>query len=219
MGKMSEQNPPLTAFLPQPLVQTVLDESPLCLAVLSREGQVLAMNSAGLRALELTDLHPWQSSRWSDRWPPPHQTTAQAHVRAALAGEPGRFQGLLPTEHGTPKWWDVTVRPVPDDQGQVGHLLAVMHDITAERERRRGLEQVALLHAVNTTLTVVKGEAQLLKRRLSCAAVPETIGWRPSLDRLVAAVDRLTASLSQRPAGGDGETPQRPTDQPPTTPA
>lgn len=188
---MAAAGPLLTALLPPEMLATLLEQSPDCLVLLDRTGQLRAMNQGGLRALEADDLAPWQRHAWHTYWPPPHDATVRAQVHTAFGGATTQFQGLHPTAQGTPKWWDVTLTPLPNARGEVEQLLAVMRELTAER--------ALLRHHLNTLLTVVHGEAQLLRRRLERAATPDASGWRDGLARIGAAAERLRAAVAPPP--------------------
>ena len=49
-------------------------------------------------------------------------------------GGTGRFQGFAPTMKGSPRWWDVMVTSINDEDGNSDKLLVVSRDIT-ERKR------------------------------------------------------------------------------------
>ena len=45
-----------------------------------------------------------------------------------MAGTISKFEGQCPTAIGTPKWWDVNVIPLHDEDGNIEQILVISHD-------------------------------------------------------------------------------------------
>jgi len=111
--------------------RSIVDGSPDCLAVLTRDARLIQMTPQGLRLLEVRDFASVANADWFAFWSGEDRAAARRAVAAALAGSAGRFQGQCPTQTGTPKWWDVIVMPIPGgDEGKTERLLSVARDIT-----------------------------------------------------------------------------------------
>jgi signal transduction histidine kinase len=190
--------PSVARLLPQMLVQRLIEQSDDCIKVLSLEGRILGITQGGLRALEMDDFRPWQNSFWLDLWPEPHRSTAAQTLSAAAAGTASQFRGYCPTVKGTPKWWDVRLSPVPDTPRSHGRLIAVAQEVSATERRADLAELTTLRHEVRTALTVIRGEAQLLERRISASKTPETARWTRSTHAILAAVDQLRQQFDAR---------------------
>jgi PAS domain S-box-containing protein len=110
--------------------RSIVESSPDCLAMLTLEGRVDEMTPQGCRLMEIDEVAAIAKSRWTDLWTGTENAAAQSALLEARAGGAGRFQGYCPTFKGTPKWWDVIVRPVVGADGRPESLLAVSRDIT-----------------------------------------------------------------------------------------
>ena len=76
----------------------------------------------------------------------------------ARRGGRGRFQYLMRTATGVPKWWDAVVTPITDMDGTVVQLLVVSRDVTERRREetlRAGQHQVLELIATGAPLPAV----------------------------------------------------------------
>ncbi|MCZ7636044.1 MAG: sigma 54-interacting transcriptional regulator [Verrucomicrobia bacterium] len=122
----SDTGPP-----PPGLHARLLEGSVDCIKVLDLEGRLLAMNTGGLRALEICDLAPLVGSRWTEFWHGADREAAAAAVATARGGGRGHFVGYFPTtQTRRPAWWDVLVSPLLDAAGQPEQLLAVSREVT-----------------------------------------------------------------------------------------
>ena len=121
------------------LYRSVLDASADCIKMLSTDGQLELMNEPGLRLMELPNFGAISGTFWWDHWPASARPRVRQAVERACAGETFRFDGMCPTAGGRPKWWDVVVTPICDQNGDVVRILAISRDCTAERERSEQL--------------------------------------------------------------------------------
>jgi len=118
----------------------LMDATPDCVKVLDLDGRVLHMNTPGLCAKEIDDFGPVCGREWQALWPAEARGDIERSVTRAVGGEVSSFQAYCPTVKGTPKWWEVTVSPVRDEDGQrVVRLLAVLRDVT---ERKQGEDRL-----------------------------------------------------------------------------
>ncbi|MGF1602955.1 MAG: PAS domain-containing protein [Thermosynechococcaceae cyanobacterium] len=114
--------------------QRLLESSPDCIKVLDLEGRLVYMNTNGIRLMEIDDLDSHLHSDWLSFWPGESRTEAEAALTLAKQGQTGKFQGQCPTLKGTLKWWDVSVSPVFDGEGQVDQLLVVSRDMSDRKQ-------------------------------------------------------------------------------------
>jgi PAS domain S-box-containing protein len=128
----TQQTEPLDTSQADAVLQSrLLEDSVDCIKVLDLEGRLLAMNTGGLKALEICDLAPLLGASWMDFWQGADRTAARAAVETARAGGRGRFVGFFPTtQTRRPAWWDVVVSPVLDARGRPEKLLAISRDVT-----------------------------------------------------------------------------------------
>lgn len=128
--------------------RSLAESSPDCVQVLDPDGRLLFMNAAGLRLMELEGLAGLRGRPWDRLWPAAQAGALRAAVAEAREGRTARFSGFCPTAQGRPKWWDVTVSPVPGADGRPARLLAVSRDITEARLAREAAEAAAARLAV-----------------------------------------------------------------------
>jgi PAS domain S-box-containing protein len=119
--------------------QSVIEANPDCFKVVDLQGNLLLMNSEGLRQLDIEDFSSCQGKQWSGLWPGNTRGEIDAAVKDAAAGKTSNFEAFCPTMAGTPKWWDVKVSPVHGDGGDVTAVIAVSRDITWRKQSEERL--------------------------------------------------------------------------------
>jgi two-component sensor histidine kinase len=135
----------------------VLDQNIDCVKLLRLDGTVEYMNGNGICAMEIDDFCDVQGQFWADLWPPEARDAILDACEKARDGETSRFSAFCPTAKGKPRWWDVTVSPVRDDDGQLNGFLAISRDITASELSRAALEisTVELRHRLKNTYQII----------------------------------------------------------------
>ncbi|WP_343210950.1 PAS domain-containing protein [Ancylobacter lacus] len=114
-------------------LRSLLALSDDCIKLLDLDGNLVFMSEGGLRVMEVGDFAAIEGRHWPAFWCGQGNAEALAAVAAAKAGGTAQFQGLASTLAGTPKWWDVKVKPVLDAAGRPERLLVVSRDITEQR--------------------------------------------------------------------------------------
>ena len=127
----------------QEFMRSVLASSDDCIKVLDLDAKLVFMSEGGQRVMEVSDFNDIRGCPWPDFWQGDLNTQAKAAVASAKAGGSGHFQGVTSTFKGTPKWWDVRVTPILDENAKPEKILAISRDIT--REKRAGRKLEALL--------------------------------------------------------------------------
>ncbi|MBX6741469.1 MAG: EAL domain-containing protein [Acetobacteraceae bacterium] len=112
---------------------------------------------AGARSRRATALHQFQEVAadgaqqlrpfaWQALgrfWPAGEADSLRAGIAEARTGRTTQFSGYCPTAKGAPKWWDVTICPIPGADGRPARLLAVSRDITEVRLAQNAAEVAA----------------------------------------------------------------------------
>ena len=115
------------------LYRSVLEASADRIDIVDLEGRLELMNPPGIAALEIEDFGTVRFAVWEELWPAEARPVLQTALLDARAGKAARFTALCPTALGTPKWWDVMVSPMLNEEGRATKILAISRDITAQR--------------------------------------------------------------------------------------
>ncbi|TNC49551.1 PAS domain S-box protein [Rubellimicrobium rubrum] len=186
-------------------VRSILDSSPDCIKVLSLKGGLELFSQGGLGLMEVDDYErQLHGAEWASLWSPEEQPKARAALAMALAGGTGRFQAFLPTLKGTPRWWDVSVSPIPGPEGAPEKLLAISRDITelhrAEEARQLLVEE--LDHRLKNLFTIAAGMVNMTARTArSPAEMASALSGR--LLALSRAHNLIRAAVKASAKGGE----------------
>jgi diguanylate cyclase (GGDEF)-like protein/PAS domain S-box-containing protein len=110
--------------------RSILESSNMAIEVLNAGGQLIFMNGPGMRIMEVDDFEAIRYRPYDSFWPPDVAPAVRYAMAEARKGETVRRTLYGPTAHGTPKWWDLSVSPVFNADGQVTRLLALSRDVT-----------------------------------------------------------------------------------------
>jgi PAS domain S-box-containing protein len=120
----------------------VIESSNDCIKVLDLQGRLLSMNAGGQKLLDICDITPYLNESFIDYWKGKEREDCIEAISKARQGGTGVFYGYFETAKGTPKWWEVIVTPIKDDDGNVSQLLAVSRDITERKRTEKTLEKL-----------------------------------------------------------------------------
>jgi PAS domain S-box-containing protein len=136
---------------------SVLDQSVDCVKLVGLDGNVQYMNINGMCAMEVDDFHMIAGKPWADLWPEDARASILSSYDRAGAGETVRFRAFCPTAKGSPRWWDVTVSAVTDDEGKHAGYLTVSRDATESEEGRLASEiaTAELRHRLKNTYAMI----------------------------------------------------------------
>jgi PAS domain S-box-containing protein len=138
--------------------QRIVESSEDCLKILDLHGQVIYVNSAGVRHLDLNSAADMLGRFYVDLWEPENREAARHALAQATEVGRGTFQGLSRTATGTAKWFDVVVTPITDASGAVVQLLTVGRDRTERRREetfRTGQHELLELVATGARLDAI----------------------------------------------------------------
>lgn len=116
------------------LARGILEASPDCIILLNSDGTIVFLNGAGVRLLELDDPQRLIGLCWMQQWPTASRDHAVEALKQAQQGGHGSFAGMAPTKSGRQIWWDVTVSPIHDCNGNASQLVVIARDVTIARQ-------------------------------------------------------------------------------------
>lgn len=158
------------------MLGAILDQSMDCIKVIGPTGQLDFMNRNGRCAMEIDDFAQVAGRNWWDLWPAEAKPLIEDAVRRAQRGESHRFEAFCPTAKGSPRWWEVSVSPLRDDEGELQGIISVSRDIT-ERISAREIRETAsaemrhrLLNAYTLAAAIVSSTARGSSEREEFAA-------------------------------------------------
>lgn len=202
------------AALSRETLARAFEQSVDCVKLLSLDGRILWMNPNGQCAMEIDDFNAVRNLRWSSLWPVEAQDTVEQSLEGAQNGEVIRFDAYCPTAKGNPRWWNVSVSRVEDDNGNPSGFLSISRDVTAAEKAK----QTALLaakeirHRLGNTLAVVgallmgfargsperEAFAKEMQKRLSALnSVQKLFSKDQPLCRVDALMESLTAPFDE----------------------
>ena len=199
-------------------LRSVLEASTDCIKVIERDGTLSFMNGNGQCAMEIDDFCTFEGKEWATLWPPDTRDQIRVAVGEALTGVPARFEALCPTAEDTPRWWEVSMAPIPDLDDRPARIVAISRDITKRKRAEAALRETeaqlrelqaellhvsrvstvgemasALAHELNQPLTAVTSAVRATQRMLASSpgGVGATAGIREAMD--LAAEQALRA--------------------------
>jgi PAS domain S-box-containing protein len=121
----------------------VFESSSDCVKVLSIDGAIQSMNAFSRALLGTDHLGDLHGTPWRSLWDAGSHAAMERALRAARAGQTGRFAGIRSRGRSKSRSWEAQVRPIFDGQGRVRALVAVSRDMTAAREAEALSRQAA----------------------------------------------------------------------------
>ena len=125
------------------VLASILDQSADCIKVIGPDGTLDFMNRNGRCAMGIDDFALVAGKNWWDLWPEDAQPLIKGAIAKAREGSNSRFEAFCPTAKGEPRWWDVSVAPLRDAQGELRGLISVSRDISGDIAARRLRETTA----------------------------------------------------------------------------
>jgi PAS domain S-box-containing protein len=142
------------------MLRAVLDQSPDCIKILSRDRTLDYMNKNGQCAMEIDDFSTVAGQPWASLWPSHTRGAIEEALDKASRGEPAHLQAECPTAKGTPRWWDVSVTGFKTGSGQTG-FISISRDVTKAvhaQQTAEAIPECKLAQAEVDALSMVLGE-------------------------------------------------------------
>lgn len=138
--------------------------------------------------------------RWREMVHPNDRERAGAALSSALAGESvvAEYRIVRPSD-GAVRWIRDTGFPIRDDAGAVRRVAGIARDVTDQRraEAERAAFVDAAAHDLRTPLTAIRGQAQLMRRRLRAGRTEDPTMLEGGLAGIEAAANRMAALIDE----------------------
>jgi diguanylate cyclase (GGDEF)-like protein/PAS domain S-box-containing protein len=208
----------------QERLQSIVENEPECVKLVSPDGSLIDINPAGLAMLEVETLQEAQNYSLSSfvllQWRAPFNEMFQSVMRGETAKLEFEIQGLK----GTHRWVESNAVPMHDSDGNITMILGITRDVTQRKENEKRIDYLANFDA----LTGLPNRTQLdirIKDLLSLARrhkqefsimfldldhfkdINDTLGHRIGDELLIHASHRLKTILREEDTlarfGGD----------------
>ncbi|MFN3152473.1 ATP-binding protein [Bremerella sp.] len=128
----------------------IIESIPDCAAILDLDGQLLQINSAGIRVLDLATDAKLKQRPFAEFFDQDGDIAVQNGIAIARKGNTSKIIASSRSPSGLVKWWSVAVSPIRSVDGSVEQILAISKDIT---DRKRKDEFLALERRMLETIT------------------------------------------------------------------
>lgn len=119
------------------IISCFYDSSSDCVKVIDTAGTLLSFNPHGLEVMEIDDERDVLGKDWVKFWQGHLADKAAEALRQASSGKLAGFEGYCPTFKGNMKYWEVSLAPLLDDNGEVQWILVTSRDMTRYKDLER----------------------------------------------------------------------------------
>ena len=149
-------------------LRTIIETEPECVKVITKSGELVHMNPAGLMMLEATSLEQVREYGLMNFILPDYREPFQALHQRVMCGETASLEFEIKGLKGTRRWMETHAAPLRDANDEITTLLGITRDITERKHSEEHIEYLANFDS----LTGLPNRAQLndhLKYALSLA--------------------------------------------------
>lgn len=187
----------LAAFLPAELFEHSAD----CIKILTVDGQIKKTNPGGKIALELENQNDLDGQIWQSLWPGSERGHVDSAIEFARLGKRTQFSAFCPTARGTPRWWDVIVTPILEEDKSLTGFLVVSRDVTElfrakedlrEANNRKDEFMSLVAHELRNPLSALTMASELLGQGGDASQIDRV---RDLIKRQVSHMSRMAEDL------------------------
>lgn len=124
-------------------LNTILHSEPECVKVVDQDGQLLEMNPAGLKLLEVDSVEEAREYGLINFLLPEFRPLFLKLHRQVFQGKSGSLEFIIEGKRGSRYWLDTHAAPLFDEHGKVKALVGVTRDITERINLLQELERQA----------------------------------------------------------------------------
>lgn len=141
------------------LTRSMIEYSPDWISILDLNGNIVFMNKNSQKLLELKDPSSFINRSWTELWEE-DKKEAQRSFDEANEGRTRSFEGFHPTSRSSPRWWNVKVSPIFDENGVVKNIIVVSRDITEHKLSKKKVHDQetyyrSLLYSIHEDIIVI----------------------------------------------------------------
>jgi len=122
------------------LYRGILQASTDAIVLLNPQGYITLVNDAAYLAMELDSAERVIGKHWTRIWRDETGELVAEQLERAERDGTTRYRGFCATSKGTPKWWDVVIAAMRNEDGSLKGMLTISRDVTMERERSEQLQ-------------------------------------------------------------------------------
>lgn len=149
------------------LYRGIMESSTDAIVLLDPSGHIELVNDAAFRAMELDTADRVVGKHWTRIWRDESGELVAEQLERAERDGTTRFRGFCATSKGTPKWWDVVIAAMRNEDGSLRGMLTISRDVTKDREHSDQLqwasEHDALTHLPNRRAFQSRLQAAVLR--------------------------------------------------------
>ena len=129
-------------------LRTIIETEPECVKVISRTGELLDMNAAGLSMLELDSIEQARASNLQGFLLPEHREPFMALHQRVMKGQSGMLEFEIVGRKGTRRWLETHAAPMRDDGGEIVSVLGISRDVTERKYSEERIQYLANFDAL-----------------------------------------------------------------------
>jgi C4-dicarboxylate-specific signal transduction histidine kinase len=195
-----------------PELGKMIDATPSCLKILTRDGQLLNMNPQGIKLIEATDLNSVFGANVYDLVEQSHREKYIKFNEFICSGESGHLIFEIIGLNGTRRWMETYAAPYTLLNGDLAQI-AITNDITnrvlndqtvikqkvaleeSSRLATLGLFVSGIAHEINNPMSIIQGKAKLLAKRIKADKYDKGY-FEDSIEKINTTVSRVTAIIN-----------------------
>ncbi|MCR4301108.1 MAG: EAL domain-containing protein [Sulfuricaulis sp.] len=124
-------------------LRAIIDAEPECVKVITADGVLIQINSAGLAMVEASDPNQVVGKPIYPLLQPEYREPFRAFMEKVLRGEKGIMEFEITGFKGTHRWMETHAVSMPGENDGSPLVLAITRDITARKQTEKRLRQLA----------------------------------------------------------------------------